>query len=232
MELLGSSPATIRRDIVQMEQEGVLERYWGGVRRIATPKAVRENDLKHQKTDEAQEIIGRIAAAQLQDNELIFIGSGKTTLAMIPHIDRKQIRVVTNGIPQLEALHRKNIPALLLCGFFKDYSRSLVGKETVEMLRSYRFDRAFLGANGVDDQFSPLSADEYEDTIKTLCIRQSKSTYLLVDHAKFHRTAYYAIPPEMAADIHVISDFPVGDPGCWESLGKGCIARMGELRKK
>ncbi len=232
VDLLGSSPATVRRDIVRLEQLGCLERYWGGIRRLSTPEALRENELKYQKTGEKQANIGRIAAAQLHDNELIFIGSGMTTLAMIPFIDRKNIQVVTNGIPQLEALHRKNIPALLLCGFFKEYSRSIVGKETVEMLRSYKFDRAFLGAHGVDEQFSPLSADEYEDTIKTLCIRQSRNTYLLVGKEKFHRTAYYAIPPEMANDVFIITDEAEGDRDRWESLNKGYMARIGDLNKK
>lgn len=231
VNLLGSSPATVRRDVVQLEQQGLLERYWGGIRRIATPKSVRENDLKYQKMGETHVNIGRIAAAQIQDNELVFIGSGMTTLAMIPFIDRKNIQVVTNGIPQLEALHRKNIPALLLCGFFKEYSRSVVGKETVEMLRGYKFDRAFVGAHGVDDQYSPLSADEYEDTIKTLCIRQSRYTYLLLGQEKFHRTAFYAIPPEMAKDVTIITDVPPALSSKWTPMGKGYTARIGELNE-
>ena len=232
VELLNTSPATVRRDIHRLEEMGVVERYWGGIRRPATPEAVRENDLKYPKTDEILENIGRIAAAQLQDNELIFIGSGTSTLAMIPFIERKKIQVVTNGIPQLEALHRKNIPALLLCGFCKEYSRSVVGKETVEMLRGYKFDRAFLGVHGVDEQYSPLSADEYEDIIKTLCIRQSRNTYLLLNKNKFHRTAFYTIPPEMASEVTIISDYPDGDPKKWESLGKGYVAKIGNLNTK
>lgn len=231
VDLLGSSPATVRRDVVLLEEEGSLERYWGGVRKIATPKTQRQKELKYQKTDEIQSNIGRIAAAQVQDNELIFIGSGMTTLAMIPFVDRKKIQVVTNGIPQLEALHRKNIPALLLCGFFKEHSRSIVGKEAVDMLRGYRFDRAFFGAFGLDEQFCPLSADDYEDTIKTICIRQSRSSYLLAAQDKFHRTAFYSIPPELAADVNLISDFPAGNKEAWQAFGKGYMARIGDLTK-
>ena len=229
--LLGTSPATARRDVAQLESMGCLERYWGGIRRPSTPTSERQNDLKYQKTRETQSNIGRIAAAQLRDNELIFIGSGMTTLAMIPYIERKNLQVVTNGIPQLEALHRQNIPALLLCGFFKEYSRSLVGKETIDMLRGYSFDRAFLGAHGVDEKYSPLSADNFEDTIKTICIRQSRSTYLLVGKEKFHRTAFYSIPPEMTSDVFLITDAPADDSSCWEATGKGYIARIGDLKK-
>ena len=160
VELLKSSPATVRRDIVRLEEEGEVERYWGGIRRKETPENRRRNTLQSQEPDEAHAAIGRLAASRLHDNELIFIGSGTTTLEMIPYIQNSNIHVITNGIPQLEALHRKKIQALLLCGFFKEYSRSMVGKETVEMLRGYHFDQAFLGANGINDNLCLLSADE------------------------------------------------------------------------
>lgn len=229
VEQLGSSVATIRRDVTTMEEQGLLERYWGGIKKVDTPETIRKTGLKYQKTPDCLERIGRIAAEQLQDNELIFIGSGMTTLAMIPFIERKNIHVITNGIPQLEALNRKNIEALLLCGFYKEYSHSVVGKETVEMLRGYKFDRSFVGAYGIDDQYSPLSADTYEDTIKTLCIKNSKSVYLLASHDKFSRTAYYSIPTEMAKDVLIITDEEDGRSRGWRNMADGCIGRVGTL---
>lgn len=229
VDLLGASPATIRRDIVRMEESGELQRYWGGIRRKQTPESRRKNSLQHQISDINHTVIAQIAAEQIQDNELIFIGSGTTTLAMIPLIKNKNIHVITNGIPQLEALHRKNIQALLLCGFFKEYSRSLVGKETVQMLQSYRFDRAFLGVNGIDDQLSLLSADEYEDSIKTLCIHHSKNTYVLAGKEKFHRTAYYAVSNKTARDVMLITNYPEYPSNDWVSISGGYMGRLGSL---
>lgn len=231
IDAIKSSPATIRRDITRLEEEGELQRYWGGIRRTQTPENKRKNNLQKHILDESYATIGRIAAEQLQDNELIFIGSGTTTLNMIPFITNRDIHVITNGIPQMEALHRKNIQALLLCGFFKEYSRSVVGKETIEMLRRYKFDRAFLGANGVDDQLCMLSADGYEDAIKNLCINQSKRTYLLVGKEKFHRTAYYAVSSEKAKDVMIITNAPEYESDAWKESDGGYIGLVGELTK-
>ena len=230
-EILKSSPATVRRDIVQLEKEGEIERYWGGIRRKQTPENRRRNTLQSQEPDGKHAGIGQFAARQLKDNELIFIGSGTTTLEMIPFIQNNNIHVITNGIPQLEALHRKNIQALLLCGFFKEYSRSVVGKETVDMLRGYHFDRAFLGANGINDRLCPLSADEYEDGIKQLCILQSRKTYLLIGKEKFHRTAYYSVPEELAGEVTVITDYPEYPSDAWIQEGGVYAARISDLRK-
>lgn len=229
VEQLNSSSATIRRDIALLEKQHILERYWGGIKKIETPEFIRESGLKYQQISNHHELIGKIAANQLQDNELIFIGSGMTTLAMIPFIEHKNIHVVTNGIPQLEALHRHNIQALLLCGFFKEYSRSVVGKETVEMLRSYKFDHAFLGTNGLNEQYCPLSADAYEDAIKTLCIKQSKDVFLLAGNDKFNRTAYYYIPSELAKDVKIITNRPDKDHPAWKHVGDGYVGRIGSL---
>lgn len=231
VDLLAISPATVRRDITQMEASGELQRYWGGIKRKQTPESLRKNNLQHQISDANHAVIAQIAAEQIQDNELIFIGSGTTTLAMIPLIKSKNIHVITNGIPQLEALHRKNIQALLLCGFFKEYSRSLVGKETIQMLQDYRFDKAFLGVNGIDDQLSLLSADEYEDSIKTLCIHHSKKTYVLAGREKFHRTAYYAVSNRTAQDVMLITNYSEYPSDKWIDVSGGCIGRIGELIK-
>ena len=106
-DMTGASDATIRRDLARMEQEGCVRRSWGGVCRPDTPENTRRSSLQRQTLSSAHEVIGKAAASFLKDEELIFIGSGTTTLSMIPYIQNKRIHVITNGIPQLEALQEK-----------------------------------------------------------------------------------------------------------------------------
>lgn len=227
--MTGASEATIRRDLTAMEREGLIRRCWGGVCPPDTPANVRRSNLQNRTLTAAHQVIGKAAAACIRDNELVFIGSGTTTLAMIPYIQNKRIHVITNGIPQMEALHEKGIQTLLLCGFFKEYSRSLVGKETVNMLRSYHFDRAFFGANGLNSNLDLLSADEYEDAIKTISIHQSRQAYVLCDHRKFGHTAFYLIPRDYAKDVTLITDRPEIPADCWQAQGGAYLARIGDL---
>ena len=83
-DMTGASDATIRRDLARMEQEGCVRRSWGGVCRPDTPENTRRSSLQRQTLSSAHEVIGKAAASFLKDEELIFIGSGTTTLAMIP----------------------------------------------------------------------------------------------------------------------------------------------------
>ncbi len=226
---LQSSEATIRRDIIRLEKEGLIKRYWGGIKRIESENDLRARSLNN-LFDESTARIGKQAAQFIESGDLIYIGSGATTLAMIQYLDKNQkITVVTNGIPQLEALYEKEIRALLLCGFYKEYSQSVVGTETSKMLERYEFDKAFIGANGIGDDYSILSADYYEDSLKMLAIKKSKKTYCLVKNNKFNKKAYYGIGKDLAGNVVLITDLPDKDPQKWIQGNDAYHQEIGKL---
>lgn len=217
VELVGCSEATMRRDVMRLDREGVIERYWGGIRRKETSDTtVRGLDLQNLRPDVSHMAIGRTAAGLIRSGEFIFVGSGTTTLAMVPFVKCHDISAVTNGIPQLEALSRVGIKTLLLGGFYKQFSRSLVGKETLDMLRGYRFDRAFFGVNGIGDDWSLLSADEREDEVKRLCIQHSRHAYALASAEKFGMSGLYAISVADAFETEIITDCRPGNSDAWK----------------
>lgn len=229
VEALDVSEATVRRDISRMEREGDLARHWGGVRRIDTPENERKRTLETRRPGPDHLTIGRIAASYVHNGDMIYVGAGISTLAMIPYITERNVHAVTNGIPQLEALHRAGISTLLLCGFFKEYSRSLVGRETIDMLARYSFDCAFMGAHGLSEGLDLLSGDSYEAELKSSVLAGSERTYLLLDHSKYDRTAFYTTPREEAADAIVITDRPMVTSLSWEVVGSGYVSRLGDI---
>lgn len=230
-DYLGVSEATVRRDLVAMEKKQELIRFWGGARRnpdrpVRPGVVIRGGVLPDEKR-----IIGEIAASFIGSNELIFIGSGTTTLAMIPYIPVTTITVITNGIPQLEALKRKNIQAFLLCGFLKEHSRAVVGRQTVDMLSAYRFDKAFFGVNGFDSNLSLLSADEYEHDIKKIGIQNATESYVLADHSKFGCYAMYRTPLQELGRISIITDQRLAYDLEYEEYLRGYIYHSDRMKK-
>ncbi|MDD3251342.1 MAG: DeoR/GlpR family DNA-binding transcription regulator [Lachnospiraceae bacterium] len=225
-ESLDVSQATIRRDLVFLEKENAVERYWGGAQRNHHAP-VRTRSIMDGVITENLRIIGEIAGGLVQDQEMIFIGSGLTTLTMIDYIQTTKLTVVTNGIPQLESLKQKGINALLLCGFLKEYSRAVVGRQTLDMLREFRFDKAFLGVNGLDEGYGLLSADEYEHDIKKIAIRNSKQSYILAGERKFNRTAMYTIPASATKRAILITNKPMSEDRTWKTASRGYTTRIG-----
>lgn len=230
-DYLQVSEATIRRDLTAMEQQDEIIRFWGGAKRNPARSGQQEKVVRNMFSDEKR-IIGEIAASFVGSNELIFIGSGTTTLAMIPYIQVTTITVITNGIPQLEELKRKNIQAFLLCGFLKEHSRAVVGRQTVDMLSGYRFDKAFFGAHGFDSNLSLLSADDYEHEIKKIGIQNSTESYVLIDHSKFDCYAMYRTPMQELGRISIITDRKLDKNLKYEECLRGYIYRSENLKDK
>lgn len=208
VDVLKVSPSTVQRDLIDMEQEGLLIRHWGGARRVAD-ESMYKRKILHESITNPMKIIGELAASKVNNGELIFLGAGKTTLAMAGYITAENLTVITNGIPQLEILYKRNINAFLLCGFLKEYSRAVVGRQTVKMLNTYRFDSAFFSVRGFDENYCPISGDEYEYDIKNICIQNARDVYVLGDHGKFNKTGMYVTAKEQAQYLNFITDQPV-----------------------
>ena len=145
-----ASPATLRRDLERMESNQLIQRYHGGIRSIDTVTAETPIKERHNVNLSEKRRIAQKAASLIQPNELIFIDSGSTTLSMIDFITDNSITVITNGILQAQKFKEKNINCFLLCGFMSMRSNAVMGKETVRLLKSFRYDKAFLGANAID----------------------------------------------------------------------------------
>ena len=226
-DLMECSLATARRDVASLENEGLVERYWGGARRRLTADASeRGQDLQNLRPNVSHMAIGKYAASQVRSGDLLFIGSGTTTLAMIPFLEHLDIRVVTNGIPQVEALSRLGIDAILLGGSFKSFSRSIIGSNAVEMLKRERFDRAFFGANGIGENYSILSADKWEDEIKRQAINHAYNAYALVGAEKFGLSADYSIDAVDAFGTELVTDRRPDASSSWLNDGKIWHARI------
>lgn len=222
------APTTIRRDLARMSEEGLLTRFHGGVR-MGGSSGVSEYSMRQKQAmhASAKERIAAEAVRHIGPNELVFLGGGSTTYCMIEQLAITSISVITNSIPHAEALHKRGVRTFLLCGFLRERTRSLGGNETVSLMRKYRFDRCFVGANGMGFDLSLLSADSLEHEIKETALELSNESYVLVDASKFGTTAMYSIPVDSYKNVRVITDRAecVGNPQAIvvEGVGDGLV---------
>ncbi|MCU5745790.1 DeoR/GlpR family DNA-binding transcription regulator [Staphylococcus sp. SQ8-PEA] len=194
VEYTGSSESTIRRDLSKLQQMGKLSRVHGGA--TLNQSVVKEPHLaeKRSKNLKEKQEICRIAADLIDDNDCIFMDAGSTTLEMIPYIKASSVTVVTNGLTHVEALLKHGIKTITLGGEVKATTFATVGTNTLETLKHYRFDKAFVGINGIDIKYGLTTPDEQEALIKSYAIELSRSSYVLADHSKY-RNVYFAHVP-------------------------------------
>ena len=143
-----TSEVTIRKDLTELERNGLLLRRYGGA--ISMPQELITDILPISQYKQA---IAQAGVARIREHARIIIDSGTTTAAMIPLLGHKPgLVVMTNSLNVANALRDiEHEPVLLMTGGTWDpHSESFQGQVAEQVLRSYDFDQLFIGADGID----------------------------------------------------------------------------------
>jgi DeoR family transcriptional regulator of aga operon len=183
---LGVSEMTVRRYLDKLEQRELVKRTHGGAyagqEMIEVDYRVRETVRRAEK-----EAIGRLAWSLIQPGESVFIDAGSTTAHLALAVDdTRRITVVTSSTIALQALERRtNIETIVLGGKVHAASHSLIGPIAEEVVRQFRFTKAFLGAAGINLQEGFTQSNVDEVSIKKQVALNSRQVIVLADSSKF-----------------------------------------------
>lgn len=181
-----SSEATIRRDIVELDSLGMLEKQRGGVLKKNT---YLNNELsvseKHELNNKEKELIGKYAATLIKENDFVYIDAGTTTEALSTYINEANATYVTNSIVVALNLVRRRFKVILLGGQIKISTEALVGPKTIEDLAVYNFTIGFFGTNGINKENGFTTPDLNEALVKKEALYRCKKAYVLADESKF-----------------------------------------------
>jgi DeoR/GlpR family transcriptional regulator of sugar metabolism len=196
----GVSPATIRRDLGQLSQRGMIERAHGGAaKRVRVATEMPEPPLLNRASIEAEEKrrIGKAAAAHVHDRETIIISSGTTTAAMVPHLaDRTGLTVITNALNIVLALAPfPSISVIVLGGVLRHSELTVLGSLGEDAMENLRADKLFMGSPAIHADYG-LSAENFAEarSDQTL-MNAAREVVVLADHTKFGRVAMVRVTP-------------------------------------
>jgi len=105
--------------------------------------------------------------------------------------------VVTNGLMHLNLLLEREIPTYIIGGYAKQKTKAIIGRGALESLEQYRFDKCFLGVNGIHPEFGYTTPDQEEAIIKQMALKMSREAFVLADNTKFSEVSFAKI-----VDIH------------------------------
>jgi DeoR family fructose operon transcriptional repressor len=192
--VLHASPASIRRDLAELERAGLLRRAHGGA--IGTNVSALEPSLA-QKEDHYQAektAIARLAATFVQDGDTICLDSGSTTRQLAHELrHRRRVTVVTNALNIAWELAASECEVVLTGGHVRRGILSQVGPIAEEALRTLHVDKLFLAANGVDLAKGLTTPNLIEAQTKQAMVKAASEVFLLVDHSKFGRVTFARI---------------------------------------
>ena len=174
--LLHASESTVRRDLQEMDNRGLLIRVFGGAEK---------------------QRIGKYAAALIKADDFVYIDAGTTTGAMLPYITEQSAVYVTNAVAHGLELARRGFRVNLVGGEIRGVTEAIVGNAACEELRAFNFTKCFMGTNGVNSDNGFTTPDINEAIIKGRAIAQSRERYVLCTADKFH-----VISPVRFADFN------------------------------
>ncbi|WP_091349956.1 DeoR/GlpR family DNA-binding transcription regulator [Anaerobranca gottschalkii] len=206
-EELGVSESTIRRDLQELEEMGLLKRTHGGA--VLSGKLAFEPTMgeKAEIMQEEKRQIGILGASLIKDNETIFLDAGTTTLKIAEYISAKNITVLTNSLSiALELSKKPDINLILTGGQLRWQTHALVGPVTEEFIRNFRVDKAFIGTNGISVKEGITTPNVVEAYTKKAMIQIAKEVIVVADHSKFEKDYFVTIAPIEKVDLIITDD--------------------------
>ena len=214
---LDASPATIRRDLVILEQQRLLARTHGG----ATAHAVSyELPLRYKGVRYADEKrgIAREAAAQVTEGMAVGLTGGTTATEVGRALaGRQKLTIVTNALNIASELAvRPGIKLITTGGVARSQSYELSGPIAEASLIGLNLDIAFIGVDGVDAKAGCTTHEEVEAHTNAVMIEHSRHVVLVADSSKIGKVAFARICEAAAVD-ELISDTGA-DPAAVKAL--------------
>ncbi|MFT5677372.1 MAG: DeoR/GlpR family transcriptional regulator of sugar metabolism [Paraglaciecola sp.] len=184
-ELFSTSEVTIRKDLTELENNGLLLRKFGGA--VLLPKG--SSEFSNENISSQKIAIAKAAADLINDHNRIIIDSGSTTSALLPLLKYKLgLVVMTNSLHVASnLLEQENEPTVLMSGGTWDtQSHSFQGKMAEQILRAYNFDQAFLGAAGLDLDKGTTTFNELTQLSKVMA-EVSSQVIVMAESEKLQR---------------------------------------------
>lgn len=207
-DAVGTSLATVRRDLQVLEHQGVVIRSHGGARIADGAQTEAAFAVREKQNLEAKRAIAQAAYERIEPHSAVFLDAGTTVLQLVRLLRLRPIplTVFTNGLVVAQELMA--VPKLkisLVGGQLRVENASLVGPAAEAALRVLWFDQLFLGAGAIGDDNQIYSVDAAEASLNALMRERAARAVVLADATKFGRRATHVVA---AVDslLHVITD--------------------------
>lgn len=202
---LAVSEMTIRRDLDELEREGLLVRTHGGAlapegvgdHAIDREEPAFEARLRHNQA--AKQRIADLAAGLLDGSQTVALDVGTTTYLLAQLVAARQgLKVFTSSLRAASLLSRGACDVYMPGGQVRGDEMSLCGPTTISQFEQLWFDIALIGVSGITaGGIFDYSFDDSE--LKRVYLRRSTRKVLLCDGSKFHRMSLVQV-----ADFHDI----------------------------
>ena len=204
-ERFHASKSSIRRDLIELEQKGVLRRVHGGAISLQTRDESLDFKRLSVSSHDEKVRIGRAAASLVKDGQTVILGGGSTVAEVADCLSNRLIQIVTNSIPVAEIFwDSKQAEVTLTGGYLYPRLGVQIGPICERMLNSVSADVAIMGIGGVTASGISDSNSLNVESIRAM-VHAARKVVIVADHTKFGRDSMIHVATLSEID-QIVSD--------------------------
>ncbi|MFL0248828.1 DeoR/GlpR family DNA-binding transcription regulator [Clostridium neuense] len=195
-EKLGVTEITVRRDLKVLEERGLLDRIYGGAKKVMEESKTNfkelSNNEKRKINIEQKRYIAKLASQQIQENDIIYIGPGTTSELIYDYLNVSYVKIITNSMPVfLKFKDDKRYEIILVGGRYRSHTDVFVGSFTNENLKNMRVKTAFVGTNGICND-NITTSNEEEGVCQKIIMDNAVKKFVLCDSSKIEKEDFFS----------------------------------------
>jgi DeoR family glycerol-3-phosphate regulon repressor len=190
-EHFGVTLQTVRRDIRQLNDAGLLTRFHGGARMPGSTTDNIEYLKRQQLNAQAKQRIAKAVARRVPHGSSLLINIGTTTEAIARALlGHKGLRVITNNLNVAAILSdNADCEVIVAGGVVRAKDRGIIGEVTVEFIQQFKVDIGLIGISGIEDDGTLRDFDYREVKVARAILAHSREVWVATDRSKFNRPA-------------------------------------------
>ncbi len=185
------SESMIRKDLQVLEKNNLLQRTYGGAINLKRTLVSGESLFKRvEKDTDLKEIIAKKAYEEIYEGDTVFLDASSIShfLTKLLVENNKSITLITNmvEISSMIPLDSK-VHVIFIGGDYNAFVGGNIGSLSIEQIKLYRCNKAFIGCSGIDLKDGSISTGESEDAgTKKAIMNISKELYLMAPNERFN----------------------------------------------
>jgi DeoR/GlpR family transcriptional regulator of sugar metabolism len=194
-EELNLSEDTIRRDLRELAQEGLLQRVHGGA--LPASPALGNFAARQDIQVQGKVAIGRAAAQIIKPGQVVLLDGGTTAVQVARHLNPALAATIITHSARVavELVEHPLVEVILIGGRLFKHSIVSVGAAAIEAINRIRADVYFMGVTGIHPEEGLSTGDQEEAYVKLALCQRAADTYVLASTEKLGAASPYLIAP-------------------------------------
>ena len=184
----GVTTETIRKDLLFLEETGVIQKFHGKARILRTstdtPIDIRSFQMQNEKI-----AIAKKALEMIENNSVIYIDGGSTALELAKLLSQREgLTVITTSLSAANIIAKQNNNVYIASGFVEGASMIINGPFLYESIKQFTLVIAFMGTNGILYHNGPTSKNYNDIEAKNAIVKNSFKSVVMCDSSKFNES--------------------------------------------